>query len=146
MPIFLNNADQEQCIVPKEAIDAMENGVKQFARGDAVQRPRIDNLLPTSRPDEYFCFSSMEGGIRRPGYYALRIKPDIYAWQKLYGKMRETTYSFQPGLRNIVQAACGLGCTPECTQSVAPRRDAESERASHAPRPIDRHNLRIRIG
>jgi alanine dehydrogenase len=98
MPLFLNNSDQEKCITPKEAMEALEHGIRQFARGDAIRRPRIDNLLPTANPDEYFCFSSMEGGIRDPGYYALRIKPDIYGWQNVGGKMRETTYSYRPGL------------------------------------------------
>ena len=97
MPLFLNNTDQEQALTASDAIEAMENGVRQFAQGNAVQRPRIDNLLPTSRPDEFFCFSSMEGGIRTPSYYALRIKPDIYAWETLYGRRRETTYSYQRG-------------------------------------------------
>lgn len=98
MPVFLNNEDQEKCITPKDAIEALEHGIRQFARGDAIRRPRIDNFLPTVDPDEYFCFSSMEGGIRDPGYYALRIKPEIYGWPKVAGKMRETTYSYKPGL------------------------------------------------
>lgn len=97
MPLYLNNEDQAQCITPEEAIEALENGIRQFARGDAIRRPRIDNLLPTSRPDEFFCFSSMEGGIRTPGYYALRIKPDVYAWPVVDGRVRETTYSGERG-------------------------------------------------
>lgn len=98
MPVFLNNQDQEKCITPAEAIEALEHGIRQFARGDAIRRPRIDNLLPTENPKEYFCFSSMEGGIRDPGYYALRIKPEIYGWPMVVGKTRETTYSYKPGL------------------------------------------------
>jgi ornithine cyclodeaminase/alanine dehydrogenase-like protein (mu-crystallin family) len=98
MPLFLNNQEQERCITPRQAMDALAHGLRQFACGDAIRRPRIDNLLPSVNSDEYFCFSSMEGGIRDPGYYALRIKPDIYAWQNVNGRMRETTYSYQPGL------------------------------------------------
>ncbi len=98
MPLYLNNNDQERCITPREAIEALENGIHQFARGDAIRRPRIDNLLPTSRPGEFFCFSSMEGGIREPGYYALRIKPEVYSWPIVDGRPRETTYSYRPGL------------------------------------------------
>ena len=98
MPLFLNNQDQEKCITPREAMDVLADGLRQFADGDAIRRPRIDNLLPSANADEYFCFSSMEGGIRDPGYYALRIKPDIYSWKNVGGKMRETTYSYQPGL------------------------------------------------
>jgi alanine dehydrogenase len=98
MPLFLDNQEQEQSITPKQAIAALEHGLQQFSRRDAIRRPRIDNLLPSANPDEYFCFSSMEGGIRDPGYYALRIKPDIYSWPTVLGNKREATYSYQPGL------------------------------------------------
>src|SRR5437868_2804601 len=98
MPLLLNNDEQAQCITMAEAIEALENGVRELARGDGVRRPRIDNLLPTARADEFFSFSSMEGGIRRPGYYALRIKPDIVSWPVVDGMRRRLTYSHRPGL------------------------------------------------
>ena len=40
----------------------------------------------------------MEGGARSPGYYALRIKPDVISWPEIDGKRRRITYSFKPGL------------------------------------------------
>ena len=98
MTLFLNNSDQMQCLTMAEAIDGMESGVHQMARGDAIRRPRIDNFLPTSRADEFFCFSSMEGGIRDPGYYALRIKPDILYWRDEGDGLRRMNHSVQPGL------------------------------------------------
>lgn len=97
MPLFLSNEDQERCIKSAEAIDVLENAIRQFARGDAIRRPRIDNLIPTSRPEEFFNFSSMEGGTRDPGYYALRIKPDIVSFPLVRGTRRRVTYSYQPG-------------------------------------------------
>lgn len=81
-----------------DAINAMENMLRNFAKGDAIRRPRIDNFLPTDREDEFLCFSSMEGGSRAPGYYALRIKPDIISWPEVNGKRRRVTYSYKPGL------------------------------------------------
>jgi ornithine cyclodeaminase/alanine dehydrogenase-like protein (mu-crystallin family) len=98
MPLFLNNQDQEQSITAREAIDSLEEGIRQLARGDGIRRPRIDNLIPTSRPDEFFSFSSMEGGMRKPGYYALRIKPDILSWPIINGVPRRVTYCYKPGL------------------------------------------------
>ena len=97
MPLYLNNQDQEKAIAPKEAIEVLENGIRRLARGDAIRRPRIDNLIPTRRSDEFFSFSSMEGGIRDPGYYALRIKPDIISWPKINGVKRRVTYCYKPG-------------------------------------------------
>ncbi|HEV8259690.1 MAG TPA: hypothetical protein VGQ19_02905 [Burkholderiales bacterium] len=98
MPLYLNNRDQERSIEAIDAINAMERILRSFAKGDAIRRPRIDNFLPTSRPDEFLCFSSMEGGSRAPGYYALRIKPDIISWPEVNGKRRRMTYSYKPGL------------------------------------------------
>ena len=106
MPLFLSNADQAQCITPREAVDVLEDAIRQFARGEGIRRPRIDNILPTSRPAEYFNFSSMEGGYNvrlkdgrlKPGYYALRIKPDIYSFPVVDGVRRQVTYSYRPGL------------------------------------------------
>lgn len=98
MPLYLNNRDQEQAITAKEAIDALEKALRQFAKGDAIRRPRFDNLIPTRRTGEFFSFSSMEGGVREPGYYALRIKPDIISWPVIDGKRRRVTYCVGPGL------------------------------------------------
>lgn len=102
MPIYLSNADQERAITPDEAVLALEAGLRAFARGDAIRRPRIDNVLPTGRPGDHFSFSSMEGGITG-GYWALRIKPDISSRPVApvagqLGKPRVVTYSYRPGL------------------------------------------------
>lgn len=97
MPIFLTNEEQAACITPNQAVEAMAAGCKQFSEGNAIRRPRIDNYLPTSRPAEHFCFSSMEGGVRS-GYYALRIKPDILSWPVVNGMRRRVSYCTKPGL------------------------------------------------
>ena len=98
MTLFLNNDHQKQCITMSAALDGMESGMRQMSRGDAIRRPRIDNFLPTRQADEFFCFSSMEGGIRDPGYYALRIKPDILYWKQHQGGRRRENHSVRPGL------------------------------------------------
>ena len=98
MALYLNNDDQRRAISIPEAIEAMERMLRQFARGDAIRRPRIDNFLPTTRADEFFCFSSMEGGSRAPGYYALRIKPDVISWPRVNGKVRQQKYATRTGM------------------------------------------------
>lgn len=98
MPLYLNNQDQERSARAIDAINVMERILRQFAHGDAIRRPRIDNFLPTLRADEFLCFSTMEGGSRAPGYYALRVKPDIVSWPEVNGKLRRITYSYKPGL------------------------------------------------
>lgn len=96
MVLFINNFEQEQAITFKEAIAALEQGLREFALGNAIRRPRIDNFIPTSRKEEFFCFSSMEGGIKN-GYYALRIKPDIISWPLINGQWRRVKYNTRRG-------------------------------------------------
>ena len=40
----------------------------------------------------------MEGGTKKLGYYALRIKPDIISWPVINGMRRRVTYCHRPGL------------------------------------------------
>lgn len=94
MTLFLNNADQIQCLKVANAVERLNDGLRQWAMGDAVRRPRIDAFLPTGRANEFFCFSSMDGGTREPGYYALRIKPEIV----IDDRNRRLKYSGRPGL------------------------------------------------
>lgn len=98
MPLYLSNQNQERSLHAADAVAAVEDILRKYAKGDAIRRPRIDNFLPTTRPNEFLCFSSMEGGSRAPGYYALRIKPDIISWPEVDGKRRRVTYSYKPGL------------------------------------------------
>jgi hypothetical protein len=88
MAIFLNNDEQEKSITPASAMDALAHGIRQLAEGNALRRPRVDNLIPTENPENYFSLSSMEGGIRDPGYFAVRLKSDIYGWVEQFGKKR----------------------------------------------------------
>lgn len=77
MPLILNNDDQERCITAAEAVDAIEHGYALWERGDAVRRGGMYLVLPTSQPDQFLKLLSMEGGLRGPGYYALRVLPQV---------------------------------------------------------------------
>lgn len=94
--LFLNNDDQSKAIEPTEALQALRDALAMFDEGNAVRRPRIDSIIPTSRQGAFFIFSSMEGGIR-DGYYALRIKPDIYEFPEVGGVPRLRSYNKSPG-------------------------------------------------
>lgn len=77
-------------------VDALYQGLKAYGLGNAARRPRIDLFVPTLRPEEFACFSSMDGLVRS-GYYAIRIKPDIVSWPVVDGLRRRVTYCYQPG-------------------------------------------------
>jgi alanine dehydrogenase len=97
MVLILNNQELESAIDMPSCVEALYNALKAYNRKDAARRPRIDIFAPTSRPDKFACFSSMEG-IVRSGYYAIRIKPDIISWPEVNGVRRRVTYCYQPGL------------------------------------------------
>ena len=96
MVLILNNQDLESVLDMPSCVDALYRGLKAFCCGNAVRRPRIDLFAPTSCPEEFACFSSMEGVVRG-GYYAIRIKPDIVSWPMVDGLRRRVTYCYQPG-------------------------------------------------
>lgn len=94
---ILHNEELEYVCGMGDCVDALYEGIKAYARGDACRRPRIDLLAPTSRPEEYSSFSTMDGLVKGC-YYALRIKPDILSWPVVNGMRRRVTYCYKPGL------------------------------------------------
>ena len=96
MALILNNEELESVLDMGSCLDALYQGLRAFGLGDAVRRPRIDLFTPTSRPQEFACFSSMEGVVRG-GYYAIRIKPDVVSWPVVDGLRRRVTYCYEPG-------------------------------------------------
>ncbi|MGH9892783.1 MAG: ornithine cyclodeaminase family protein, partial [bacterium] len=96
MAVMLNNQDVEAVLDMPACIDALYQGLKSYVRGDAARRPRIDLFAPTSRRDEFACFSSMEGIIKNC-YYAIRINPAVLSWPEIDGRRRRITYTYQPG-------------------------------------------------
>ena len=94
---ILSNQDLEVACDMRACMDALYEGIKAYAHGDACRRPRMELFTPTARPDEWACFSTMDG-IIRGRYYALRIKPDILAWPVVNGVRQRITYCQQPGL------------------------------------------------
>ena len=97
MVLILNNQELESAVDMPSCVDALYGGLKAYGRGNAARRPRVDLFVPTSRPEEFACFSSMDGVVRS-GYYAIRIKPDIVSWPVVDGLRRRVTYCYQPGL------------------------------------------------
>ena len=92
---ILSNKDLESVCDMPSCIDALYDGLRAYSRGDAARRPRIDLFTPTSRPEEFGCFSTMDGVIRG-GYYALRVKPDIISWPVVAGTRRRVTVWYLP--------------------------------------------------
>lgn len=75
--LFLNNDDVAQVLTMKVAMEAYEEGLREYYAGEAAARPRIDVWAPCDVPDAYFQWGSMEGTSKRWRMFAIRIKSDI---------------------------------------------------------------------
>ena len=103
MALLISNQDIEQVLDMKTCLAAIEEGVKEYYRGDAICRPRIDVWAPSGDPQGYYQWGSMEGTSRRYGVFATRIKSDIAYWTtSADGRKTQEKYCQRPGL------FCGL--------------------------------------
>ena len=103
MALLISNQDIEQVLDMKTCLDAIEEGIKEYYRGDATCRPRIDVWAPSGDPQGYYQWGSMEGTSRRYGVFATRIKSDIAYWStNSSGVKTQEKYCGRPGL------FCGL--------------------------------------
>jgi alanine dehydrogenase len=103
MALLISNQDVEQVLDMRICLDAIEEGIKEYYRGDATCRPRIDVWAPSATPHGYYQWGSMEGTSRRYGVFATRIKSDIAYWSEGENGVRtQEKYCQRPGL------FCGL--------------------------------------
>jgi alanine dehydrogenase len=103
MALLISNSDVEKVLDMKTCLDVIEEGIKEYYRGDATCRPRIDVWAPAGDPNGYFQWGSMEGTSRRFSVFATRIKSDIAYWTEGENGVRtQEKYCQRPGLY------CGL--------------------------------------
>jgi ornithine cyclodeaminase/alanine dehydrogenase-like protein (mu-crystallin family) len=79
--LILSNEEIEGLLTMADCIEAIEQAYAAFSMGRAQNRPRTDLYAPTSRPDTYYVFKSMEGVIPSMGIAALRINSDHITWK-----------------------------------------------------------------
>ncbi len=84
----LSNEDVEQLLTMPECIDVMEQMYADYANGQALLVPRIDNLSPSTETDAYYAFKQMGGAWPRRRVQALRINSDVITHPLVGGKMR----------------------------------------------------------
>jgi ornithine cyclodeaminase/alanine dehydrogenase-like protein (mu-crystallin family) len=74
--LLLDNADVRAVLRMPDAIDALEAAFGDYARGDAVNRPRSHTY--THRGDDrHYLFKTMDGSLPRLGVHALRLTSDL---------------------------------------------------------------------
>ncbi len=100
--LLLSNDDVKQVLTMDMAIQALEEAYIQLARGEAVSRPRIDVQIPTKDPSRTYVWGTMEGGSSVSGYFAIRMKSDVFYEDEHGGVPVGQKFCVRPGLY------CGL--------------------------------------
>jgi alanine dehydrogenase len=84
----LSNEDIDQLLTMPECIEVLETMYADYANGQALLVPRIDNISPAVEPGAYYGFKQMGGAWPRRGVQALRINSDIITHPVIAGKQR----------------------------------------------------------
>ena len=84
----LSNEDIDQLLTMPDCIAVLEEMYRDYANGEALLVPRIDNLSPATEPGAYYGFKQMGGAWPRKRVQALRINSDIITHPVIAGKPR----------------------------------------------------------
>src|SRR5918992_1594024 len=98
--IFLTNEHIQQVLDMRTCLEAMEEAYRELNERRAGYRPRIDFYVP--QEPHYYRWGTMEGASRKLGVFAIRMKSDMLAWEKIDGFMVEDKYCMERG------TYCGL--------------------------------------
>lgn len=101
MTIALNDDDVSRLLLMEDCIAALEQAYKDLGRGEAVNAPRRDTFLASSRPQGYYSFKTIEGGLERLGVVAQRINSDLITYPLVDGVPRRVKVPAAPGGRYV---------------------------------------------
>ena len=102
MTLIINNTDVSNLLKMGQCLEALEQAYVDLARGDLVNRPRIDLCATTQSAEKIFRWGTMEAVNARTGYHAIRMKSDMVYWVQHDFGITEEKYCMRPG------AFCGL--------------------------------------
>ena len=101
MTLILSDDDVASLLSMKECIAALEEAYKQLALGSAFNVPRRDSFMTTSRPDAYYSFKSIIGGLEGLGVVAERVNSDMITYPQIDGAHRRVKVPAAPGDRYV---------------------------------------------
>ena len=101
MTVVLNDEDVSQVLTMADCIAALEDAFRDIALGSAVNAPRRDSFMVSSRPDAYYSFKTIEGGLERLGVVAQRINSDLITYPVIDGVARRVKVPAAPGNRYV---------------------------------------------
>jgi alanine dehydrogenase len=99
--LLLTNDDMRAVLTMPLVLDALRESYLELIAGDAVCRPNISTNIPIGRPDAFFKWSTMEGGSANSGYFAMRLKNDVWYRQEYESEhhtvVTDEWFSTRPG-------------------------------------------------
>lgn len=92
--LILQNEHVAQVLDMSVALEALEIGLLDYARGDGSDRAHIPMWMPSEREDGYYRMQDNGGATRTYGIHAFRIMSDVLYWPR--GE-RAAKYAARPG-------------------------------------------------
>ncbi|MDA2935396.1 ornithine cyclodeaminase family protein [Acidobacteria bacterium AH-259-D05] len=99
--LILSNEEIEPILTMELCVEALAELYRQLAKGEAVNSPRADILVPLDQSDKYYGFKSMAGVASKFGVAALRLNSDVLTWPTLAGVRRRVKLPMAPGNRFV---------------------------------------------
>lgn len=99
--LVLNDEDVKSLLSMDACIEAIEEAYRELAVGRATNAPRRETLVPTSNPEAYYVFKTMEGALQGRGVLAQRINSDMLTWPVVEGAMRRVKVPAAMGSRYV---------------------------------------------
>ncbi len=101
MTLVLNDNDVAQVLNMRDCIAALEDAFRELGLGGAVNAARRDSFMVSSRPDAYYSFKTIEGGLESLGVVAQRINSDLVTHPVIGGVARRVKVPAAPGNRYV---------------------------------------------
>jgi len=101
MTLVFNDEDVTPMLPMSDCIAVLEDAFRELGRGGTVNAPRRDSFMVSSRPDAYYSFKTIEGGLESLGVVAQRINSDLITHPVIEGVTRRVKAPSAPGNRYV---------------------------------------------
>jgi ornithine cyclodeaminase/alanine dehydrogenase-like protein (mu-crystallin family) len=95
--LLIDNPTTASVLTMRAVIDTLEDTYRDLAAGTATCRPRIDLRYPVGDGRSVYQWGTMEGGSRRSGYHAIRMKSDVVREVEYGGTRTQEKFCVEPG-------------------------------------------------
>jgi ornithine cyclodeaminase/alanine dehydrogenase-like protein (mu-crystallin family) len=95
--LVLSNDEVARLLSIEDCMAALEPMYRDYANGQALLSPRVDNIAPATHPGGYYGFKHMGGTWPARNIQALRINSDVVTHPLVAGKPRRVKQPLAPG-------------------------------------------------